>query len=103
MNIQQSKICIDAKECFEGASGINLNGLQYNKAENKFEWEKEKRQISSKPSTTNPVSEAEANICVDAKELFDGASGISLNGLQYTKAENKFEWEKEKRQIFSKP
>ena len=50
-----------------------------------------------------PISEAEANICVDVKELFEGASGISLNGLQYTKAENKFEWEKEKRQIFSKP
>ena len=49
------------------------------------------------------IDEAEANICVDAKELFEGASGISLNGLQYTKAENKFEREKEKRQIFSKP
>ena len=49
------------------------------------------------------ISEAEVNICVHAKELFEGASGISLNGLQYTKAENKSEWEKEKRQIFSKP
>ena len=49
------------------------------------------------------ISETEANICVDAKELFEGASGISLNGLQYTKAENKFEWEKEERQIFPKP
>ena len=47
------------------------------------------------------ISEAEANICVDAN--FDGASGISLNRLQYTKAENKFEWEKEKSQTFSKP
>ena len=49
------------------------------------------------------ISEAEANICVAAKELLEGAPGISLNGLQYTKAENKFEWEKEKRQIFSTP
>ena len=32
------------------------------------------------------IDEAEANICVDAKELFEGASGTRLNGL-YTKAE----------------
>ena len=32
------------------------------------------------------IDEAEANICVDAKELFEGASGTRLNG-QYTKAE----------------
>ena len=42
------------------------------------------------------ISKAEANICIDAKELFEGASGISLNGLQYTKAENKSEWERRK-------
>ena len=32
------------------------------------------------------IDEAEANICVDAKELFEGASGTRLNGL-YTKTE----------------
>ena len=32
------------------------------------------------------LDEAEANICIDAKELFEGASGTRLNGL-YTKAE----------------
>ena len=41
------------------------------------------------------IDEAQANICVDAKELLEDASGISLNGLQCTKAENNVEWEKE--------
>ena len=36
------------------------------------------------------TDEADANVCVDAKE-------------KYTKAENNVEWEKEKQQIFSKP
>ena len=42
------------------------------------------------------IDETEAHICVDAKELFQKAFGISLNGLQYTKAENNVDWQKEK-------